>query len=232
MANESIGIEMILTLDTKLTAQIFLEWRASFDVEIQDSLKQKTNSHIGKIRLQLVDENSRIKASEELKKKRELKKFGKAIPIEIKLQRDKEAKQLKESIKELRREAEDGRLINNFRKRLVKWIKGPVVFYKPMSCQCLDQVIQGVEPEIEIIEVDDEGDLELDERIRYNEALAKLFEVIWRLLDKFKAIEGTVNILDLPIWACVWPMVDGVIEIVPEKKVGTVRGLVHKCKWP
>ncbi|KAI8451489.1 hypothetical protein BY996DRAFT_6623474 [Phakopsora pachyrhizi] len=205
MANESIGIEMILTLDTKLTAQIFLEWRASFDVEIQDSLKQKTNSHIGKIRLQLVDENSRIKASEELKKKRELKKFGKAIPIEIKLQRDKEAKQLKESIKELRREAEDGRLINNFRKRLVKWIKGPV--------------IQGVEPEIEIIEVDDEGDLELDERIRYNEALAKLFEVIWRLLDKFKAIEGTVNILDLPIWACVWPMVDGVIEIVPEKKL-------------
>ncbi|CAH7675589.1 hypothetical protein PPACK8108_LOCUS10614 [Phakopsora pachyrhizi] len=45
---------------------------------------------------------------------------------------------------------------------------------RPMSCQSLDQVVQGVEPGIGIIKVDDEGDLELDERIRYNEASANV----------------------------------------------------------
>ncbi|KAI8447813.1 hypothetical protein BY996DRAFT_6505805 [Phakopsora pachyrhizi] len=42
-------------------------------------------------------------------------------------------------------------------------VQQQVVFYRPMSCQSLDQVVQGVEQGIEIIKVDDEGDLELDE---------------------------------------------------------------------
>ncbi|CAH7679036.1 eukaryotic rRNA processing [Phakopsora pachyrhizi] len=68
----------------------------------------KSDSHMEKIRLRLIDENSRIKASEESKKKRELKKLGKAIQIENKLQREKESKRLKESVKELRKKRKDG----------------------------------------------------------------------------------------------------------------------------
>ncbi|CAH7677002.1 hypothetical protein PPACK8108_LOCUS12115 [Phakopsora pachyrhizi] len=61
-------------------------------------------------------------------------------------------------------------------------------------------------PWIEIIEVDDEGDSESDERIRYNEALAKV--------GKFRHTHKGYDYDRKRI------------------EIGTVRGLVHNCKTP
>lgn len=63
----------------------------------------KSDAHMETIRLRLVEEAEGLKASEEAKKKRELKKFGKAIQVENKLQREKETKRIKEGVKELRK---------------------------------------------------------------------------------------------------------------------------------
>ncbi|WAR61171.1 hypothetical protein PtB15_13B423 [Puccinia triticina] len=67
----------------------------------------KSDAHMETIRLRLVEEAEGLKASEEAKKKRELKKFGKAIQVENKLQREKEAKRMKEGVKELRKKRKD-----------------------------------------------------------------------------------------------------------------------------
>lgn len=67
----------------------------------------KSDSHMEKIRMKLVEEAEGLKASEEAKKKRELKKFGKANQVENKLQREKEAKRVKEGVKELRKKRKD-----------------------------------------------------------------------------------------------------------------------------
>jgi len=67
----------------------------------------KSDAHMETIRLRLVEEAEGLKASEEAKKKRELKKFGKAIQVENKLQREKETKRIKEGVKELRKKRKD-----------------------------------------------------------------------------------------------------------------------------
>jgi rRNA-processing protein EBP2 len=72
----------------------------------------KSDAHMETIRLRLVEEAEGLKASEEAKKKRELKKFGKAIQVENKLQREKEAKRIKEGVKELRKSS--SRLVSMF----------------------------------------------------------------------------------------------------------------------
>ncbi|KAH9816073.1 eukaryotic rRNA processing protein EBP2-domain-containing protein [Melampsora americana] len=63
----------------------------------------KSDAHMEKIRLKLISEMENIKASEESKKKRDLKKFGKAIQVEKRLEREKESKRVKEGVKELRK---------------------------------------------------------------------------------------------------------------------------------
>ncbi|KNE97323.1 hypothetical protein PSTG_09434 [Puccinia striiformis f. sp. tritici PST-78] len=67
----------------------------------------KSDAHMETIRLRLVEEAEGLKASEEAKKKRELKKFGKAIQVENKIQREKETKRIKEGVKELRKKRKD-----------------------------------------------------------------------------------------------------------------------------
>ncbi|KAI9618370.1 hypothetical protein KEM48_006823 [Puccinia striiformis f. sp. tritici PST-130] len=67
----------------------------------------KSDAHMETIRVRLVEEAEGLKASEEAKEKRELKKFGKAIQVENKLQREKETKRIKEGVKELRKKRKD-----------------------------------------------------------------------------------------------------------------------------
>ncbi|MBW0480516.1 hypothetical protein O181_020231 [Austropuccinia psidii MF-1] len=67
----------------------------------------KSDSHMEMIRLKLVQESENIKLSQEAKKRRELKKFGKAIQIEKKLEREKESKRVKEGVKDLRKKRKD-----------------------------------------------------------------------------------------------------------------------------
>lgn len=56
-----------------------------------------------RVRQRLLDESAGIKASEEAKKQRELKKFGKKVQVEKQLERQKSKKELNERIKGLKR---------------------------------------------------------------------------------------------------------------------------------
>lgn len=49
----------------------------------------KTDDHMAKIRQRLLDENASIQASEKAKAQRELKKFGKKVQTEKRLEREK-----------------------------------------------------------------------------------------------------------------------------------------------
>jgi len=49
----------------------------------------KTDDHMAKIRQRLLDENASIEASERAKAQRELKKFGKKVQTEKRLEREK-----------------------------------------------------------------------------------------------------------------------------------------------
>lgn len=63
----------------------------------------KSDSHMERIRQKLLDERSAIKASEEAKRQRELKKFGKKVQVEKQLERQKNKRDMEEKIQGLKR---------------------------------------------------------------------------------------------------------------------------------
>jgi len=73
----------------------------------------KTDQHMTRVRQKLLDEAQAIKASEQAKKQRENKKFGKKVQIEKQLERSKQKKLEKEKIGLLRRRVKDGGSIND-----------------------------------------------------------------------------------------------------------------------
>ncbi|KAI8080664.1 eukaryotic rRNA processing, partial [Gilbertella persicaria] len=63
----------------------------------------KSDEHMAKIRQKLLDESAAIKASEEAKHQRQLKKFGKKVQVEKQLERQKQKTDMLEKIKLLKR---------------------------------------------------------------------------------------------------------------------------------
>ena len=63
----------------------------------------KTDDHMERVRQRLVDEASGIKASEEAKKQRHLKKFGKQVQVAKLQERQREKKGLAEKVKEFKK---------------------------------------------------------------------------------------------------------------------------------
>ncbi|KAI8378219.1 eukaryotic rRNA processing, partial [Choanephora cucurbitarum] len=63
----------------------------------------KSDEHMAKIRQKLLDEDASIKASEEAKRQRQLKKFGKKVQVEKQLERQKQKTEMLDKIKLLKR---------------------------------------------------------------------------------------------------------------------------------
>jgi rRNA-processing protein EBP2 len=63
----------------------------------------KSDAHMERIRQRLVDETAGIKRSEEKKREREGKKFGKKVQVEKLKEREKNKKEMDERIKGLKR---------------------------------------------------------------------------------------------------------------------------------
>ncbi|KAE8251263.1 hypothetical protein A4X13_0g4076 [Tilletia indica] len=63
----------------------------------------KTDVHMERVRQRLLDERAGIKASEDAKRQRELKKFGKKVQVEKLLERQRSKRQMEEKIKGLKR---------------------------------------------------------------------------------------------------------------------------------
>ncbi|GAA5816948.1 hypothetical protein MFLAVUS_010483 [Mucor flavus] len=68
----------------------------------------KSDEHMAKIRQRLLDESASVKASEEAKRQRQLKKFGKKVQVEKQLERQKQKTEMLEKIKLLKRKRKDG----------------------------------------------------------------------------------------------------------------------------
>lgn len=63
----------------------------------------KSDSHMERIRMRLLNESSTIKKSEEKRKEREGKKFGKQVQIEKLKERERSKKEMDEKLKALKR---------------------------------------------------------------------------------------------------------------------------------
>jgi rRNA-processing protein EBP2 len=63
----------------------------------------KSDEHMAKIRQRLLDESASIKASEDAKRQRQLKKFGKKVQVEKQLERQKQKTEMLDKIKLLKR---------------------------------------------------------------------------------------------------------------------------------
>jgi rRNA-processing protein EBP2 len=59
----------------------------------------KSDDHMERVRQKLLDESASLKASEEAKRQRQLKKFGKKVQVAKQLERQKEKKALEEKVK-------------------------------------------------------------------------------------------------------------------------------------
>ncbi|GAA5942181.1 EBP2 family rRNA-processing protein [Sporobolomyces koalae] len=68
----------------------------------------KTDAHMGKIRQSLLDEQAGMKASEEARKLRELKKFGKKVQVEKIREREREKKAVGERLDSLKKKRKNG----------------------------------------------------------------------------------------------------------------------------
>lgn len=68
----------------------------------------KSDEHMERVRQKLLDERAGLKASEEAKRQRELKKFGKKVQVEKQLERTKSRKELEEKVKGLKRKRKGG----------------------------------------------------------------------------------------------------------------------------
>lgn len=65
----------------------------------------KSDAHMERIRQRLLDEGAAIKRSEEKKREREGKKFGKQVQIEKQKERERSKKEMEERLKGLKRSA-------------------------------------------------------------------------------------------------------------------------------
>jgi len=63
----------------------------------------KSDAHMERIRMKLLDETAGIKKSEQAKKQRDLKKFGKEVQVEKIKERAREKKDMEERVKGLKR---------------------------------------------------------------------------------------------------------------------------------
>ena len=63
----------------------------------------KTDSHMEKIRQSMLNDKSKIEASEKARRQRELKKVGKKVQVEKQLERQKSKKDMLERVKSLKR---------------------------------------------------------------------------------------------------------------------------------
>ncbi|ORX44581.1 eukaryotic rRNA processing [Hesseltinella vesiculosa] len=63
----------------------------------------KSDEHMAKVRQRLLDESAKQKASEEARRQRQLKKFGKKVQVEKQLERQKQKTQMLDKIKLLKR---------------------------------------------------------------------------------------------------------------------------------
>jgi len=63
----------------------------------------KSDAHMERIRQRLVDEAAGIKRSEEKKREREGKKFGKKVQVEKRKERERDKKEIEERVKSLKR---------------------------------------------------------------------------------------------------------------------------------
>src|SRR5688572_21763265 len=63
----------------------------------------KSDQHMRKVRENLIDEEQKIKASENARRQRELKKFGKKVQVEKVQERQKKRKEVLEKIKVMRK---------------------------------------------------------------------------------------------------------------------------------
>jgi rRNA-processing protein EBP2 len=63
----------------------------------------KSDEHMTKVRQRLIDDEQKIKASEESKRQRELKKFGKKVQIERLQERQKQKREDLEKIKAMKK---------------------------------------------------------------------------------------------------------------------------------
>jgi rRNA-processing protein EBP2 len=63
----------------------------------------KSDAHMERIRMRLLDESSSIKKGEDRRKEREGKKFGKQVQIEKIKEREKSKKEMGEKLKALKR---------------------------------------------------------------------------------------------------------------------------------
>ncbi|KAI8884305.1 eukaryotic rRNA processing [Backusella circina FSU 941] len=68
----------------------------------------KSDEHMAKVRQRLLDESAQVKASEEAKRQRQLKKFGKKVQVEKQLERQKQKTEMLDKIKLLKRSKKDG----------------------------------------------------------------------------------------------------------------------------
>lgn len=68
----------------------------------------KSDEHMERVRQKLLDERAGLKASEEAKRQRELKKFGKKVQVERQLERTKSRKDMEEKVKGLKRKRKGG----------------------------------------------------------------------------------------------------------------------------
>jgi hypothetical protein len=63
----------------------------------------KSDEHMEKIRQKLLDDSANIKASEQAKKQRHLKKFGKQVQVEKQKEREKSKKDMNDKVKSFRK---------------------------------------------------------------------------------------------------------------------------------
>ena len=68
----------------------------------------KTDEHMERVRQRLLDESASIKASEDAKRQRELKKYGKKIQTEKLFERQRSKRDMQEKVNALKRKRQTG----------------------------------------------------------------------------------------------------------------------------
>ena len=65
----------------------------------------KSDEHMARVRQRLLDQTASIKASDDAKRQRNLKKFGKQVQVEKRLERERDKAAVADRIKDFRRSA-------------------------------------------------------------------------------------------------------------------------------
>ena len=73
----------------------------------------KTDEHMERVRQRLLDESASIKASEDAKRQRELKKYGKKIQTEKLMERQRNKREMEDKVNSLKRKRQSGLELND-----------------------------------------------------------------------------------------------------------------------